>query len=211
MLVRRDLCEEAIRLTRILASHPACGNPKTHGLLALMLFHSSRLASRTDDLGNLLLLREQDRTTWDGRMIREGFSELERSASGDRISHYQIEAGIAACHCIAPRYEDTDWRRILDLYDLLLQTHDSPVVSLNRIVALSHVEGPEAGMRALTTLSENRQIRNYYLFHAVRGEMYERIGDRASALHCYAGALERTQSTTERIFLEKRIKELGSR
>ena len=208
LLVRKDLCDEAIRLARLLCRHRSGDRPEAHALLALMLLHGSRLNARTDDSGNILLLQKQKREAWDAVMIREGLAELDRSASGEKLTRYHLEAGIAACHCLAPRYEDTDWDRILGLYDVLLRINESPVVSLNRIVALSHVEGAEAGIRALMILGEDKRIANYYLFHAVCGEMYARVGNQRSAREAYAKALEQTQSTAEKDFLRQRIEDL---
>jgi len=206
-LTRKELCDEATRLTRILSQHFSGDTPEAHGLLALMLFHGSRLGARTDDLGNLLLLQEQDRNSWDGKMIREGFSELEKSAEGNVLSRYQLEAGIAACHCLAPKYEDTDWARILDLYDLLVGFNDSPIVYLNRAVALARVEGPEAGIRAIGQIRGER-LEQYYLLHAVLGEFHAESGNPGAAARCFRKALELTQLPSERVFLTRKLEGL---
>jgi len=208
-LIRKDLCDEAIRLTGILSQHPSGDQPETHGLLALMLFHGARLSSRTDGLGNLLLLKDQDRETWDGKMIRAAFREIESSGKGKGVSRYQLEAGIAACHCLAPTYADTDWEKILLLYDMLIQVNDSPVITLNRAVALSHVQGPEAGIRAVEEIREATKLDRYYLLYAVLGEFYTATGNHEKAAAYYRKALELTEVRSEKIFLLERLELSG--
>src|SRR6266404_2271839 len=146
-LVREELCNEAIRLTELLAKHPAGNQPRTHALLALMLLNAARIAARQDDEGNLLRLEEQDRALWNQAMIARGMSHLRESAAGAEISEYHLQAGIAACHATAISYESTDWGKILSLYDRLIEFDDSPVVALNRAVAVANVHGPEAGLQ----------------------------------------------------------------
>src|SRR5436189_3850101 len=136
-LVREELCHEAIRLTELVAQHRAGNQPKTHALLALMLLNAARTPAREDDQGSLLRLEEQDRTRWNQTMIARGMSRLRESATGGQISEYHLQAGIAACHATAVDYQSTDWARILSLYDRLLQFDDSPVVALNRAVAVA--------------------------------------------------------------------------
>jgi len=208
--VRRELCDEAIRLTGILARHPAGDLPETHGLLALMLFHGARLGSRTDADGNLLQLKDQNRELWDASMIRSGFRSIERSGEGREITRYQIEAGIAACHCLAPTYAATDWKKILFLYDLLVRINDSPVVLLNRAVALSHVHGVEAGMEALATLRGIARLEQYYLLYAVLAEFQSTSGDHAAAAESYRKAMDLTTVTTEREFLSRRLTDVSA-
>src|SRR6059058_3334821 len=138
-LVREELCDEAIRLTQLLARHRAGNYPKTHALLALMLLNAARIPAREDDEGNLLRLEEQNRTRWDQAMIARGMSHLHQSASGEALSEYHLQAGIAACHATATNYSETDWSRILSLYDRSSEFDDSPVVALNRAVAVANV------------------------------------------------------------------------
>src|SRR3989440_10314733 len=153
-LIRQDLCDEAIRLTTLLVEHPTGNCPKTHALLSLMLLSGARLSARVDAEGNLLLLAEQDRSRWDKAMIQRGLAHLNRSAAGEEISEFHLQAGIACCHCTAASYEATDWQRILTLYDILVETNSSPVVALNRAVAISRVRGAEAGLRAVELISD---------------------------------------------------------
>src|SRR5262249_5087052 len=169
-LVREELCLEAIRLGILLAGHPSGNHPKTHALLALMLLNAARLRARVDADGNLLLLKDQDRSRWDSAMIARGMSHLAHSAAGNELSEYHLQAGIAACHSCAKDYESTDWQRILSLYERLIERDDSPVVALNRAVALANVHGPEAGLKALEPIRKRKELNSYYLLHAVMGE-----------------------------------------
>src|SRR5438034_5780312 len=144
-LVREELCDEAIRLTELLAQHRAGNQPKTHALLALMLLNAARIPARQDDEGNLLRLEEQDRTRWDQAMIARGMSHLHQSAAGEALSEYHLQAGIAACHATATNYSETDWSKILSLYDRLSEFDASTVVALNRAVGGANIPGPETG------------------------------------------------------------------
>ncbi|HVE16892.1 MAG TPA: DUF6596 domain-containing protein, partial [Chthoniobacterales bacterium] len=209
-LVRVDLCDEAIRLTSILAGHPAGDRPRTHALLALMLLNAARHSARTDEAGNMLRLRDQDRSRWDRALIARGVEHLGRSATGEEISTYHLEAAIASCHCMAPSESATDWARILSLYDRLLQIDGSPIVALNRAVALANVHGPEAGIEAVERVTREGHLESYYLLHAVLGEFEARrncFPEAAAHLH---RALELTELHFERTFLENRLAEYES-
>jgi RNA polymerase sigma factor (sigma-70 family) len=210
-LVRTDLCHEAIRLCELLAGHPVTGAPKVHALGALLLFQGARLAARCDAAGELLLLSEQDRSLWDRAMIGRGLRYMRRSAGGNEVSDYHLEAEIAACHALAKSFEDTDWPRVLDCYEELLNRKPSPVVALNRIVALSKVEGVEAGLAELNKLSEDRTLRNYYPFYAARGELLREAGNKIEAIDSYQKALGLTSSEPVRRFLMKRITDCGGK
>lgn len=200
-LVRHDLCAEAIRLTTTLAAHPAGDQPKVHALLALMLLHAARLPARTDAAGDFLLLETQDRARWDRAMIHAGLQALIRSASGDAVSAYHLQASIAACHAIAPSYAATDWPRILAQYDALMVAAPSPVVALNRAVAVAMVHGPEAGLAALDAVRTMPGMTSYALLHATVGELRQRLGDTAAAIAAYDAALALTLTEPERRFL----------
>lgn len=206
-LVREDICEEAIRLAALLAEHPSTQQPKTHALLALMLLNAARTPARTDDEGNLLRLREQDRTRWNQSQIARGMFYLARSASGGEISKYHLEAAIAARHCAAKNYESTDWQSILSLYDRLLEFDGSPVVALNRAVALAEVEGPRAAIDAVNAIENQEALESYYLFHAVLGEMKAQLNLAAEAAAHFRKALEQAATESERTFLAKRLRE----
>ncbi|HEY5753540.1 MAG TPA: sigma-70 family RNA polymerase sigma factor [Chthoniobacterales bacterium] len=210
-LVRKDLCHEAIRLVMSLAGHPATDQPRTHALLALMLLDGARLAARADAEGNILRLEEQDRSIWDRSMIERGIFHLGQSAAGDVLSEYHLQAGIAACHCMAPNYSSTDWPRILAHYDLWMTMNDSPVVALNRAVAVANVDGPAAGIQAVKAIPNREQLDSYYLFHAVLGEFEMQLNHFSAAVGYFQKALELTGLKSEQKFLAKRLRDCGSR
>lgn len=204
-LIRAELCREAIRLAAQLAAHPATDLPEVHALLALMLFQASRLGTRLGEDGGLLLLSEQDRTRWDQHRVHAALRHLDVASCGERLTRYHIEAGIAACHAVAPSWEDTDWPRILDLYDALLAVNPSPVVALNRAVAVSMVHGPGAALILIRELEAHSGLERYFLLPATAGDLYERIGDLQAAKRRYECALTLPCSTPEKAFLQRRI------
>jgi RNA polymerase sigma factor (sigma-70 family) len=206
-LIREELCQEAIRLASLLGEHPAGNRPRTHALLALMLLNGARLSARTDSEGNLLRLNEQDRSTWNQNMIAQGMSHLSQSALGDEISAYHLQAGIAACHCAAAAYELTDWPKILALYDRLLELDDSPVVALNRAVAVAKVHGAKAGIQTVEAIQNSRALTSYYLFYAVLGEFEKQLNNFQTAADHFRKALQLTDLTSEQSFLSKRLRD----
>jgi predicted RNA polymerase sigma factor len=206
-LIREELCFEAIRLTELLAAHAAGNRPRSHALLALMFLNAARLHARTDAEGNILRLKEQDRSCWDKQMIARGMFHLAQSASGLEISEYHLQAGIAACHCAAENFEDTNWPQILTLYDRLVELDDSPVVALNRAVAVANVRGPAAGIAAVKSIRNRRELQSYYLLYAVLGEFEARLGRSQSAASYFRQALEQTEIDSEQHFLLKRMRE----
>jgi RNA polymerase sigma-70 factor (ECF subfamily) len=206
-LVREEVCEEAIRLTSLLAEHPAGNQPRTHALLALMLLNAARTPTRVDADGNLLRLKDQDRTQWNRASIARGMFHLSRSASGNEITEYHLQAGIAACHCAAKDHESTDWQRILSLYDQLVEFDDSPVVALNRAVALAEVKGPQAGIEAVNSIRNLQSLESYYLLYAVLGEFESRLNHaRAAAAH-FRKSLQLAEIKSEQNFLAKRLQD----
>lgn len=206
-LIREDLCEEAIRLTTLLAEHAAGNQPKTHALLALMLLNTARLPARLDGEGNLLRLQEQDRTRWDRPMMARGMMRLAQSAAGNELSEYHLQAGISACHCAAKDYESTDWRQILSLYDRLTEFDHSPVVALNRAVACAEVNGPQAGIDAVRAIPNLQALESYYLLHAVLGEFESRLNHAPAAAGRFQKALQLAGIKSEQSFLKKRLQE----
>lgn len=204
-LVRADLCEEAIRLCSLVTQHPATNQPKCHALLALMLFQAARLPARVSEGGEIFLLAEQDRTLWDRRLISLGFFHFDQSAEGDEFTEYHLQAGIAACHAAAANYELTDWAQIVRLYDQLLALNPSPVVALNRAVAVAKWQGPEAGIRALEEISEHPALNHYYLLPATLGELWRELGQAEKAASYYRQALDCPCSEPERRFLSKQL------
>jgi RNA polymerase sigma-70 factor (ECF subfamily) len=204
-LVRQDLCAEALRLTTLLAEHPSGDLPRVHALLALMLLHAARLPARTDAGGDLLLLDEQDRALWDRRLVLGGLEELGRASQGDDLSEYHLQAGIAACHAVAPDYAATDWPAILTQYDDLLRLRPTPVIALNRAVALAMVHGPRAGLVEVDHVRTMPGMQDYALLHATAGTFLERSGEpRAAAAH-FSRALGCRISEPERRFLERKL------
>ena len=205
VLIREDLCHEAIRLTSLLAEHPAGNRPKTHALLALMYLNAARIPARVDGEGNLLRLQEQDRTRWNHPMIARGMFHIAHSAAGREISEYHLQAGIAASHCAAKDYASTNWPQILEMYDRLVEFDDSPVVALNRAVALAEVHGPQAGIETVEAIQNLQSLESYYLLYAVLGEFESRLNhSRAAAAH-FRKSLQLAEIKSEQVFLSKRL------
>jgi RNA polymerase sigma factor (sigma-70 family) len=204
-LVREELCEEAIRLAELLVTHPAGNQPKTHALLALMLLNAARNPTRLDSEGNLLRLQKQDRTRWDKSMIARGMFHFAQSAVGDELSEYHLQAGIAACHCAAKDYESTDWQKILSLYNRLIEFDESPVVALNRAVAIANLHGPKAGLEAVRDVRDLSKLSSYYLLYAVLGEFEMQSGNLQTAAEQFRKSFELAETKSERAFLLKRL------
>jgi RNA polymerase sigma factor (sigma-70 family) len=207
-LIREELCHEAIRLASLLVAHPAGDQPRTHALLALMLLNAARLPARLDGEGEILRLEEQDRHRWDTRMIQRGILHLGQSAQGDQASEYHLQAGIAACHSLSPDAVSTDWPQILRLYDHLLQLNRSPIIALNRAVALAKVEGPAKALAAVESILDRQPLDSYHLFHAVMGELEAQRHQYHTAAAHLRTALKLTEMTSERNLLTKRLHDL---
>jgi len=205
-LLREKLCAEAIRLGELLTAHPLGDRGAAHALLALMRFHSSRLAARLDDRGNILLLEQQDRARWDRSAIARGITALRASAQGGEVTRYHLEAGIAAAHALAPNFAATDWPRILSLYDTLLALDSSPVVALNRVVAFSRVHGARAALRELAALPGRGFLDRYHLLHAVAGTLWHEAGERARARAAFQRAHQLAPTPPERALLQGRLR-----
>jgi RNA polymerase sigma-70 factor (ECF subfamily) len=208
-VVRTALADEAIRLGRLLVELLPEPEPEALGLLALMLLQDSRRAARTSADGDLILLPEQDRSLWDRARIAEGTALLERAISSGRIGPYTLQAVIAAAHAQAPTAQATDWGRIVGLYDLLVRADPSPVIELNRAVALSMRDGPASGLALIDAILERGQLDAYHLAHAARADLLRRLGRTAEARAAYRRALELTRHEPERRFLERRLNELA--
>ncbi|MFJ3219132.1 RNA polymerase sigma factor [Kitasatospora sp. NPDC086801] len=204
-LLRPQLCEDALRLARVLAGlMPA--EPEVHGLVALLEFQASRTAARTGPDGRPVLLAEQNRARWDGLLIRRGFDALERAGTGP----YAVQAAIAACHAKAARYQDTDWATIAALYGRLLVLTPSPVVALNRAVAVSMAQGPAAALELVDALAAEPALRGYHLLPSVRGDLLARLGRAAEARAEFERAAELTRNERERELLRGRAAALGA-
>jgi RNA polymerase sigma-70 factor (ECF subfamily) len=206
-VVRADLCMEAIRMTSLLASHPVGNMTHTHALAAMMAFTAARLPARTDAEGCLVLLENQDRRKWDRKMIQTGIRHLATSKAGTDLGEYHIQAGIAACHTLAPSDRETDWPRIVMLYDKLMELRPSPVIALNRAVAISKTSGPAAGISEIENPAVNGQLENYHLLHAVLGELEMRRGDLRKAAGHFRRALALAETRPERSHLSQRLEE----
>ncbi len=204
-LVRLDLCREALRLASLLTELPAAARPETHALAALLSFQASRLPARVDGEGNLVRLADQDRDRWDRALLARAFAHFEIAAAGDRVTAYHLQAAIAAHHARAASDEETDWPAILDLYDELWALTRSPVVALNRAVALARVQGPRAGLKALDEISDHTALAGYYLLPATRADLLARLGRVAEAELCYWEALRLPCSEPERRFLRAKL------
>lgn len=205
-VTRAELTGEAIRLGRLLTELRP--EPEVIGLLSLMLLHESRHAARTSPTGELILLENQDRSLWNREQIAEGVALLEKALKSRRFGSYTLQAAIAAVHAEAESVAVTDWRQIVALYDRLLRIQPSPVVQLNRAVAIAMRDGPEAGLRHIDAVLEHGDLANYYLAHSARADMYRRLGRTAEARSSYEKALALTQQEPERRFLQERIRQL---
>jgi RNA polymerase sigma-70 factor, ECF subfamily len=182
--------------------------PEVIGLLALMLLQESRRAARTSPTGELILLEKQDRSLWNREQIAEGVALVEKSLHSRRFGSYTLQAAIAAVHAEAESVAATDWQQIVALYDQLLRIQPSPVVELNRAVAIAMRDGPEAGLAQIDAALEHGELANYYLAHSARADMYRRLGRTAEARSAYEKALALTQQEPERQFLQERIRQL---
>ncbi len=204
-LLREELCGEAVRLTSLLLAHPAGKSPKSHALLALMLLTAARFPSRQDEQGALLRLGDQDRSRWDQALIGLGLVQLAEASSGTELSEYHLQAGIAACHCIARDYASTDWARILVLYDQLLRVKPSPVVALNRVVALAQVRGVDAALKEISLIPAKERLQGHYLYHAVSGELQLQAGEARAAAESFRRALQLATVAPEQDHLARRL------
>lgn len=205
-LTRSDLSGEAIRLGRLLVE--LLPDPEAIGLLALMLLQESRRTARTDDHGDLILLEDQDRSLWNQEYIREGTALVERALATRRFGAYGVQAAIAAVHATAPAAAQTDWGQIVALYDALLSINPSPVVELNRAVAVAMRDGPAAGIAIIDALLQRGELADYHLAHAARADLHRRLGQTEAARSAYQQALSLVRQEPERRFLESRLAKL---
>ncbi len=205
-VTRADLTREAIRLGRLLTELEP--EPEVIGLLALMLLQESRRAARTSPTGQLILLENQDRALWNREQIAEGVALVQKALSSRRFGAYTLQAAIAAVHAQAESTAATEWRQIVALYNQLLRIQPSPVVYLNRAVAIAMSDGPEAGLTQIDALLEHGELANYYLAHSARADLYRRLGRTDEARASYERALSLTQQEPERQFLQERIRQL---
>lgn len=206
-MIRRELCDEALRLALLLGDDPAGAAPETDALVALMCFHAARFDARVDGWGGLLLLEDQDRSRWDRELVQRGLDRLARSARGETVSRYHVEAGIAAEHCLAPSFAQTNWAEIVRLYEVLEHVAPSPLNILNRAIALAEWQGPDTALAELEAFAAPSWLLGYYLWDATLGELHRRRGDRARACLHTERALAGAPTNAEKALLERRLAE----
>lgn len=201
-LVQQDVCYEAMRLTKILIDHPLLNKPNVNAIMALMCFQASRFETRLDEKGNLITLDKQDRSKWNRELIDQGGYHLFRSTRFGEVSSYYLEARIAACHAIAPSFEETNWKQILHFYDQLMQIKGGHVVALNRLVSYAKVHGPK---KALFEIKKLAGLEDNYLYHAIQGSFYEDLNDQTNAMKEYEKAILLTNNLVEKNHLKNKI------
>ncbi|MBC9932958.1 RNA polymerase sigma factor [Chitinophaga qingshengii] len=204
-LIRQDIIDQAMYLCQSLLNHEHTRQPRTAALMALFCFHAARIHSRLHRDGTIIPLSQQDRQQWNTAMIAVGNNWLNKAADGASFSSFHLEAAIAYEHCIAPSYAATNWKRILAYYNALLQLTKDPVILLNRSVALLEYAGPPAALQSLQVLENHRQLNRYYLYHAVVGEIYKRMGQKDKAVACFEQARQLTTAQQEQAFLSAKI------
>lgn len=203
VLIRKDICLEAMRLAILLTEQPATSKPETKALLALMCFHAARFDSRIDSEGCIILLKDQDRTLWNKELLQKGYSYLDEASDGYTQNEYVLEAGIMALHCAATSYEKTDWHVILRLYESLEEIKNNTVVKMNKAIVIGQVKGPSA---AINEILKNGALEDYYLYHATLGELYFQNKENMKARQHLERAIELTESKPEKLLLSRKIK-----
>jgi RNA polymerase sigma-70 factor (ECF subfamily) len=204
-LVRNDICADALRFVTALTERKETAHPETHALAALICFQHARAGARLDSCGSLVLLEDQDRTKWDSGLVHRGFTHLRKAMSGENLTAFHLEAGIASVHAAAPSFEDTDWRALCRYYEALISISPTPVVQLNRAVAVAMAEGPPAGLALIAPLEANPSMQRYALFFAVKGELAWRSGDVQSARQSFERSLTLPCPAPERRLVERKL------
>ena len=205
LVIRKDLCAEAIRLTSLLTEKPIDPHPNTFALLALMCFHAARFESRIDNKGCIIILEEQDRSKWDKKLIHRGMDFLFKASGGDVLSAYHLEASIAAEHCMTESFAATNWQNLYFLYDKLSQFKSSPIIALNKSIIIGKMEGPAKAIALLEKLEEDKKLSSYYLLHASLGEFYLQIGEKEKAKARFKKAQILTNSIKESELLDRKM------
>lgn len=208
--VRAELCDEALRLVSLLLKNARTSTPPAHALAALMNFHAARLPGRLDEGGDLVPLVEQERSRWDGSRVEEGRRQLRLSATGNELTSYHVEAAIAELHADAPSVEETDWNGIVSLYDTLMRIHPSPIVALNRAVAIAQRDGARRGLDAIAQIEDRDRLMSYPFYFTTIGELELRCGNTVAAQDAFKAALEHVRNRAERRFLESRLRAVAS-
>lgn len=208
-LIRRDLCKESLRLAILLTNHPYTNVPKCNALVSLMSLLAARFDSRLDEQGEIVLLEDQDRSTWNSELIRFGLDYLNRAASGNELSQYHLEAAIVAEHSMALSFAETNWTRILSFYDILLKHFPSPVIALNRAIVVSKLEGPQKAIDLIRAIPHiEKLVESQYLFPAVLGDLHVKLNEPAVALPLFEKALQLTNSPFEKKLIQKKMRDI---
>lgn len=207
-LIREDLCEEAIRLNKVLLDSEICNTPSANALISMMLFQVARFGARVDDQGNIISLEDQDRSKWDQELINLGLDYLEKASDTENINEYVIQAIISATHCRSSSFEDTDWNTILHMYDLHLQINNNPIIELNRVIPLQKVHGSLLAFKELERLEATEFFETYYLFFAIKAKILEDIGELELCKESYTKALSLAKNERERAYLTDKIKSI---
>lgn len=207
-LIRKELCEDAIRLNRVLLESEICNTPTTNSLMALMHFHASRFDARVDEHGNIITLENQDRSKWNQELILQGLKFLELASESLEINEYIVQAAISAAHCQAPSFEETNWREILRLYDLQLQLTPTPIVRLNRIIPMEKVHGSMLAYTEIEELEETNFFDEYYLFYAIKSQVLQNMGKNQDAKEALEQAIALTKNEREKDYLTGKLKTL---
>ncbi|MBW1297612.1 RNA polymerase sigma factor [Aquimarina litoralis] len=208
-LIRKDIISQALWLCKSLLDVELTQLPEVYALMALMLFHTARLDSRINDQGELILLSDQDRTSWNKELIAQGSRYLNQSAFGESLSTYHLEAAIAYKHCVADSYDNTDWKEILKYYDLLLKIKKDPIVSLNRCLVILELYGAEKALGTIQSIGEDHKLlEKYYLYYSILGEIYERLMKPTIAIEYYEKAIKLTQSDPEKRLLKHKMSKI---
>ena len=206
-LIRKDLCEEAMRLALMLTENEITNQPKCAALIALMSLLSSRFGSRLDENGEIVLLVDQNRSKWDLALINFGLDYLNKASSGEELSEYHLEAAIVAEHTLAPSFAETNWSRILDIYDLLMTVSPSPMVRLNRAIVIGKMKGHQVALHEINSIPEIEKLKNtHYLFAAIAADMYSQVGNSSEAINHFKKAIELTKSSVEKKLLMKKMR-----
>jgi RNA polymerase sigma-70 factor (ECF subfamily) len=205
-LIRKDLMQEAMQLCELICRSPAVNHSKANALMALICFTASRNDARIDMEGNILLLKNQDRSKWNVALIDTGVHHLEASASGEQVSRYQLEAGIAYEHAKAASYHQTNWKNILQCYDLLIKLYPSPIIELNRAIVISELHGPGEAIKAIECIKELSTLKKYYLLPATLGELYAQLQNHQLANQYFNEAMWLTKSAAEKKLLQQKMK-----
>jgi RNA polymerase sigma factor (sigma-70 family) len=209
-LIREELCEEAIRLNKVLLESEICDTPSANALMALMHFHASRFGARVDEHGDIINLEHQDRSKWNQDLINQGLIYLEKASDSEHVNDYIIQAAISSFHCNAQHFDETNWREILRLYDLQLQINPNPIIRLNRVIPMEKVHGSLLAFSEIEELEETSFFDEYYLFYAIKGQILENLGEISDCIKALEKAISLTKNEKEVSYLSSKLSQLSS-